>query len=182
MGFVVYVSDACGLVHNRGVSSVYLILYADELLIGFVDNGVADEIKSGLLNPFQLSDLNQARLVLGIEVYHNQEHGKLHTCQSQFIERLTSKLVEENLNAWMADGKTYIANGTRPDICVSLYHEFMRSTIESWDLSGDAATRKETPGVLVLFGSVAIVFKSQRQCIIALSSTKTAHLALSLTT
>ncbi|KAI9908995.1 hypothetical protein PsorP6_014986 [Peronosclerospora sorghi] len=107
---------------------------------------IPDDIKAQLSEHFKLKDLGHARFVLGIEIQYDRPKAKLHICQSQFILRLIEKFGQEsafpsrNPNVFdqrleeLKDGDVvdmkryreiigsmlYIANGTRPDICVSI--------------------------------------------------------------
>ncbi|KAI9908449.1 hypothetical protein PsorP6_016505 [Peronosclerospora sorghi] len=114
-----------------------------DLLVGCADD-TADYTQ--LSEHFKLKDLGHARFVLGVEIQYDRPKAKLHICQSQFIQRLIEKFGQEsafpyrNPNGFcqrleeLKDGDVvdmkryreligsmlYIANGTRPDICVSI--------------------------------------------------------------
>ena len=70
---------------------MYIELYVDDLLVGCESDSQATENKLILSNHFEIKDLGDVQLVLGIEVYNNRECVLLQICQSQFIDRLAER-------------------------------------------------------------------------------------------
>ncbi|OWZ00719.1 polyprotein [Phytophthora megakarya] len=132
MGFSACATDSCLFVRDDK-SPAIIALYVDDLLIGSATAEEADSIKKELASHFSIKDFGDVRYVLGIQVQFHREKGTLHICQSQFIGQMIAKFVGQHLedesNSKLADKKRfrevigsllYVANGTRPDICVSV--------------------------------------------------------------
>lgn len=92
MGFTPCRADPCLFV-RRGSdgSTVYVVLYVDDLLVGCKHEEEADAICRELGTHFLLKSLGDARFVLGMEINYNMEKGELHLKQRQFITKMVAK-------------------------------------------------------------------------------------------
>lgn len=83
--------DRCIYILNNGTVSknVYLVLYVDDVVIACGDISILNEIKCYLMKRFQMTDLQQIKLFLGIKV---TRHNNIITLdQSSYIKLILNK-------------------------------------------------------------------------------------------
>lgn len=124
-----------------------MVLYVDDLLIACTDVDEADQIKENLGKHFLVKAFGDTRYVLGMEVLYDREKGELKLRQSQLISRMVDKFghgdafalrnpnvigqdmtppkvnkkcVNKSQYRAVVGSLLYVANGTRPDICVTV--------------------------------------------------------------
>ena len=88
-GFVVNESDRC--VYNKfsGDSGVIICLYVDDMLILGTDMDVVKSTKDLLSSNFDMKDLGEADVILGIKIIRNSEGITL--SQSHYVEKVLKK-------------------------------------------------------------------------------------------
>ncbi|OWZ08870.1 polyprotein [Phytophthora megakarya] len=145
-GFRQCLSDQGLCVRDSRHGPVFIVLYVDDLLVGCADATEADRIEASLSAHFKVKALGDTRFILGMEVVYNHLEGRLLLNQSQFIDKMlrnfgqleaypvrnpnvpgqdlhsvtTSKSLRLNQPYQELIGSLlYVANGTRPDICIS---------------------------------------------------------------
>lgn len=91
MGFQASEADP-GLWVLRGKeSTVYLLVYVDDLLIASRDLGAVQAVKDMLMSIFDARDLGEARVFLGMEIVRDRVQGTIHLSQRKLAEELVSK-------------------------------------------------------------------------------------------
>ncbi|KAE9338779.1 hypothetical protein PF008_g11896 [Phytophthora fragariae] len=147
LGFKKCKSDPCLFVRVGQNGPVYIVLYVDDLLIGCGAEEEASSIAEALGARFQLKSLGDARFILGMELHYNTQKGELFVGQAQYISRMIARfgqadahpvrnpnVIGQDLRASdehpKLDAKKpyrelvgtllYVANATRPDICVAV--------------------------------------------------------------
>lgn len=137
--------DRCIYMLDKGNihKNIYLVLYVDDLVIACGDNKTMNDFKTYLMSKFEMTDLKEIKLFLGIKV--TRDHDTMTLDQSAYIETVLNKFkmgdcnpvstpLETKLNyeALNADEKynapcrnvigclMYIMVCTRPDLCISV--------------------------------------------------------------
>ncbi|KAE8887495.1 hypothetical protein PF010_g18229 [Phytophthora fragariae] len=145
-GFVQCAADTCLFAKRSGRAPVFVVLYVDDLLIGCKYEEDAEEVRRELAKHFTVKELGDVRYVLGMEVKYDKKKGELWLGQKQFIERMVDKFrqtdaypvrnpILQGQELHVEDGPLitgvkpfrdligsllYVANATRPDICVAV--------------------------------------------------------------
>ncbi|TYZ68369.1 hypothetical protein PybrP1_001936 [[Pythium] brassicae (nom. inval.)] len=84
-------SDACLFV-RRSQGPVFLPLYVDGIIVSSRSRAASIEAKAQLAARFTIKDMGGVRMLLGIRVEYDREHGTLHLGQASFIARLCERL------------------------------------------------------------------------------------------
>lgn len=140
-------SEPCLFVRVGSHGPVFVVLYVDDLLIGCAKAEEASSIAANLSTHFRLKSLGDAKYILGMELHYDLKKGELFVGQSQYILRMLERfgqasaypvrnpsVVGQDLRASdehpRLDSKTpyrelvgsllYVANATRPDICIAV--------------------------------------------------------------
>ncbi|KAE8886048.1 hypothetical protein PF003_g29739 [Phytophthora fragariae] len=146
-GFKQCKSDPCLFVRVGQNEPVYIVLYVDDLLIGCEAEEEASSIAEALGARFRLKSLGDARFILGMKLHYNTQKGELFVGQAQYISRMIARfgqadahpvrnpnVIGQDLRASdehpkldakkpyreLVGSLLYVANATRPDICVSV--------------------------------------------------------------
>lgn len=80
----IYVLDNGG-VHNN----IYVVLYVDYLVLVYGDNKTMNDFKLYLMSKFEMTDLQNIKLFLGIKI--TRENDKINLDQSKYIKTVLSK-------------------------------------------------------------------------------------------
>ncbi|OWZ00410.1 polyprotein [Phytophthora megakarya] len=139
-------ADPCLFVPDGRSGLVFVIWYVDDLLVGCADVIEAEHVESILAAHFKVKAYGDTRLILKMEVQYNRKEGRLILKQEQFVSRMVKTVGQEdafavrntnvagqNFHAVESDSSNrlnkpyreligsllYVANGTRPDVCVS---------------------------------------------------------------
>jgi len=67
---------------------IFLILYADDILLAANDKEILHETKRFLLKKFEMKDLGEASFVLGIQIYRDRP---LELSQKTYIEKVLER-------------------------------------------------------------------------------------------
>ena len=73
-------------------SFVYLLLYADDMLIAAKDISKVDKLKVQLKQEFEVKDLGAAKKILEIKIHRNRQEGKLFLSQKKYIEKVLERI------------------------------------------------------------------------------------------
>ena len=58
-------------------SFIYLLLYVDDMLIASKNLGEIEKLKARLNKEFEMKDLGEAKIILGMEIIKNRKSGRL---------------------------------------------------------------------------------------------------------
>ncbi|KAI3790253.1 hypothetical protein L2E82_03169 [Cichorium intybus] len=83
--------DSCVYLKSVNGSSIYLLLYVDDMLIAAKDKLEIAKLKAQLSKEFEMTDLGPAKKILGMEITRNRQHGKLYLSQKRYIEKVLQR-------------------------------------------------------------------------------------------
>jgi transposase InsO family protein len=142
-------SDYCVYLYRSGQETITICLYVDDLFLFTSSTTLLKQFKRQLMDEFEMEDLGEARLVLGMLIARNRRARILTISQQSYLEKALNKLGAAELNsvATPIDANTqlvkagdnheatpaettryqsiigtlqYAANGTRPDIAYAI--------------------------------------------------------------
>jgi len=140
LGFKKSASDYCLYILGDKDEVICLIIFVDDLLICGKNKGKLKNIKDKLSDKFQMKDLDEVRIYLGINIKHDRNKNEITLDQREYIESLARKYdiidskghhipMEQNLKLEPAPSDKnnkqfrnligallHISTGTRPDI------------------------------------------------------------------
>lgn len=96
MGFKQCKSDYCLYVNSSKDEIIYILLYVDDLLIVCQDVTYINEIKSALLERFQMQDMGNISHFLGLDITRTND--ELSISQSNYLAKIVEKFGLENCN------------------------------------------------------------------------------------
>ena len=96
IGFVPLKSDSCVYIYNHNNTVVIITLYVDDLLVIESNVRVIETIKKKLKDNFQMSDLGDVSLVLGMQVTCDREKGTLTISQEDYTKSILARFGMEN--------------------------------------------------------------------------------------
>ena len=68
--------DSCVYLKTVNGSTIYLLLYVDDMLIAAKSMSEINELKKQLGNEFEMKDLGAAKKILGMEISRDRPSGK----------------------------------------------------------------------------------------------------------
>nr|AAT44257.1 putative polyprotein [Oryza sativa Japonica Group] len=80
--------DSCVYLKVVDGSSIYLLLYVDDMLIAAKDKSEIEKLKAQLSSEFEMKDLGAAKKILGMEITRERHSGKLYLSQKGYIEKV----------------------------------------------------------------------------------------------
>jgi Reverse transcriptase (RNA-dependent DNA polymerase) len=83
--------DDCLYVRIEGAGTLLIALYVDDLLIACGDIAYLAEIKAALSQRFEMKDLGEAKMCLGLEISRNRKDGDLTLSQAKYIGSVLSR-------------------------------------------------------------------------------------------
>ena len=95
IGFVPLKSDSCIYIYNHNNTVVIITLYVDDLLVIGSNARVIETIKK-LKDKFQMSDLGDVTLVLGMQVTRDRKKGTLTISQEDYTKSILARFGMEN--------------------------------------------------------------------------------------
>ena len=117
--FVRCFSDTC--VYTK--PNLVILLYVDDILIFGPDMALINDFKHRLTEEFQMKDLGECRVVLGVQVerkrggYSLNQSDYINSFSNKYSQILTNRLIEsQNLYASVVGSLMYSMTGTRPDL------------------------------------------------------------------
>ena len=96
IGFVPLKPDSCVYIYNHNSTVVIITLYVDDLLVIGSNDRVIETIKKQLKDNFQISDLGDVSLVLGMQVTHDREKGTFNISQENYTKSILARFGMEN--------------------------------------------------------------------------------------
>jgi len=69
-------------------STMYLLLYVDDMLVVANNMQAIDALKKELSNKLEMKDLGAAKKILGIEIIRDREAGVLWLCQESYLNKV----------------------------------------------------------------------------------------------
>ncbi|WVZ81831.1 hypothetical protein U9M48_029166 [Paspalum notatum var. saurae] len=80
--------DSCVYLKTVKGSTIYLLLYVDDMLIAAKDKNEIAKLKAQLNSKFEMKDLGAAKKILGMEIIRDRHDGKLYLSQKGYIKRV----------------------------------------------------------------------------------------------
>ena len=74
-----------------GISTFFLALYVDDMLLATNDKGLLHKTKRFLSKQFDMKDLGDASFVLGIQIYRDRSRGILSLSQKSNIDKVLKR-------------------------------------------------------------------------------------------
>jgi hypothetical protein len=104
--------DSCIYAKFRNRKFIFLILYVDDILLTSNDVSLLLETKRFLSSNFDMKDLGEASLFLGIEIHRNRRNGVLELSQKTYLEKVLKKFSMHACNptpASIVKGDKYVS-------------------------------------------------------------------------
>jgi transposase InsO family protein len=149
LGLIPSDKDNCVYFHRSNNEMIIICLYVDDLFLFTASSRLLKQFKQGLKAKFEMEDLGEARLVLGMQIIRDRANRTLTISQQAYLEKLIEKLGLMNMNAlstpmipnavlvkapsnhtaspqdisWyqsVIGSLMYVSNGTRPDIAFTV--------------------------------------------------------------
>ncbi|KAK4389561.1 Retrovirus-related Pol polyprotein from transposon TNT 1-94 [Sesamum angolense] len=118
-GFTVNENDKCIYCKVKGDRIIILCLYVDDILLIGSCIEIITETKSFLKNKFEMKDMGEADVILGIKLIRSTDG--IAISQSHYVEKIIENFgYQNNRIAKTPYDSSYLANGTRPDISFSV--------------------------------------------------------------
>jgi transposase InsO family protein len=84
-------SDSCIYVLHEASTTVYILLYVDDLLLISNDLGRLSLIKAELSKRFDMKDLGEAQFILGIQIQRDRARRRISLSQSEYIKTILNR-------------------------------------------------------------------------------------------
>ena len=84
-------NDPCLYTRHEGSKILILALYVDDLLIAGNSKSDISTVKSELSSKFEMKDLGQAKVMLGIEIKRNRPNRQVFVSQSEYTEEVLDR-------------------------------------------------------------------------------------------
>ncbi|XP_073360341.1 uncharacterized protein [Aegilops tauschii subsp. strangulata] len=152
--------DSCVYLKIVNGSTIYLLLYVDDMLIVAKSMSDIDELKKQLSNEFEIKDLGAAKKILGMEISRNRPSGKVYLSQKGYIDKVLRRF---NMHNAKPSGKT---------------GDGLVGFVDS-DFGGDLDKRRSLTGYVFTIGGCAMSWRATLQSIVACSTADAEYMALS---
>eukprot|EP00253_Pinus_taeda_P034964 PITA_34964 len=86
LGFTRSKADHCVYFKLIGDCVIYLVLYVDDMLLVGDDKEIIEDLKTQLSSKFNMTDLGDAKYILGMEIKRDWEKRKLWLNQRKYVE------------------------------------------------------------------------------------------------
>jgi hypothetical protein len=90
-GFKENEEDNCIYAKFKNGKIIFLILYVDNILLASSDVDLLLETKKFLSSKFDMKDLGEVSIVLGIEIHRDRRNGALALSQKAYLENILNK-------------------------------------------------------------------------------------------
>ena len=91
LGFERSEKDTCIYHRSSGENSIYLLLYVDDMLIACRDHYEINRLKARLKSEFELKDLGEAGVILGMEIVRDRKSRTLRLTQKSYIQKILKR-------------------------------------------------------------------------------------------
>ena len=88
--------DSCVYLKTVNGSTIYLLLYVDDMLIAAKSMSEINELKKQLSNEFEMKDLGAAKKILGMEISRDRPSGKVYLSQKGYIDKVLRRFNMHN--------------------------------------------------------------------------------------
>ena len=88
--------DSCVYLKTVNGSTIYLLLYVDDMLIAAKSMSEINELKKQLSNEFEMKDLGAAKKILGMEISRDRPSGKVYLSQRGYIDKVLRRFNMHN--------------------------------------------------------------------------------------
>lgn len=95
-GFKENAMDQCVYHKINGSKFIFLVLYADDILLASSDIGLLHETKRFLSKNFEMKDLGDASFVIGIQIHCDRSRGIIGLSQKTCIDKVLSRFGMQN--------------------------------------------------------------------------------------
>jgi len=85
--------DPC-VYYNKlpGGEYIYLLLYADDMLIAFKSRPTIDKLKKDLSSEFEMKDIGEVKKMLGKEIERDRKSDKVSLTQKGYLQKVPQRL------------------------------------------------------------------------------------------
>ena len=101
-GFKENIVDRCIYLKVSGSKFIFLILYADDILLASSDLSLLHTTKKFLYENFEMKDMGEATYMIGIEIFYDRSRGLLRLSLNWYIETILERFGMENCSASVA--------------------------------------------------------------------------------
>lgn len=109
LGLEPLVNDRCVYLHRSGQDLLIISLYVDDLFIFTNSVNLLQRYKADLQRAFEMEDLGEARLILGIKVIRDRGARTITLSQGDYIQSTLEKLAATGLNPTTTPMETGVA-------------------------------------------------------------------------
>ena len=88
--------DSCVYLKTVNGSTIYLLLYVDDMLIAAKSMSEINELKKQLSNEFEMKDFGAAKKILGMEISRYRPSGKVYLSQKGYIDKVLRRFNMHN--------------------------------------------------------------------------------------
>ena len=97
MGFVKSAYDSCVYIRTDGARAVtYLVLYVDDMLVAAASMEEINAIKEELKKEFEMKDLGEAKMILGMDILRIRDEGRIWLMQEDYLGKIVKRFQMEN--------------------------------------------------------------------------------------
>ena len=91
IGLVSHYDEPCLFTWREGEKFLILLLYVDDMLIASNDINKLDEVKQNLSKEFEMTDLGEPKVFLGIKIERNRKERITKLTQEEYIEKMLKR-------------------------------------------------------------------------------------------
>lgn len=91
LGFVCDWNDPCLFIYKSGDIMVILLLYVDDMLLASNDGTKLQEVREKLMKEFEMTDLGEPKVFLGMNIRRNQETKTMKIDQADYTNKIIEK-------------------------------------------------------------------------------------------
>ena len=95
-GFEQNLDELCVYKRHQDKAVIFLILYANDILLIGNDVGVMSSVKIWLSSQFDMKDLGEASYILGIKLWQDQKNRMLDLSQVGYIDKILARFSMQN--------------------------------------------------------------------------------------
>ncbi|KAG8474391.1 hypothetical protein CXB51_033766 [Gossypium anomalum] len=178
-GFVLSKSDASLFVHVTTTSTLYVLVYVDDIIITGNELGSIDDFVQQLHSKFSLKDMGDLHYFLGVEVTRMPTRS-LHLCQRKYIRDVLDR-------SGLANAKSVNTPMISSSILSKNDGDFLSDPTDyrslavgyadaNWGLDFD--DRRSTTGYCIFFGHTPVSWSSKKQQVVSRSTAEAEYQSL----